>query len=87
LEEPQSNECFPTNQTFSRYELDLVSYTCGYVDTPMDDRGEKFHRKGAYSESATLLFGTGEQVKQIFIDSDKVRLNNIHFADQQNKSC
>jgi hypothetical protein len=53
----------------------------------MDDRGEKFHRKGAYSESATLLFGTGEQVKQIFIDSDKVRLNNIYFADQQNKSC
>jgi len=53
----------------------------------MDDRGEKFHRKGAYSESATLLFGTGEQVKQIFIDSDKVRLNNIYSADQQNKSC
>jgi chloride channel 7 len=31
------------------------------VDTPIGDNGTKFHRKGSYSESATLLFGTGEQ--------------------------
>jgi hypothetical protein len=24
-EEPQSNECLPANQTFSGYEIDLVS--------------------------------------------------------------
>jgi len=58
-EEPQSNECFPSNETFYRYEIDLVSYTCGYVDTPLEGNESRVHRKGAYSESATLLFGTG----------------------------
>jgi hypothetical protein len=38
-----------------------VSYTCGYTDTPIGENGTVFHRKGSYSETATLLFGTGEQ--------------------------
>ena len=36
----------PINETFSGYEIDLVSYTCGYVDTPIGENGTLFHRKG-----------------------------------------
>ena len=57
-------ECFPTdpnNPNQSRLELNLVSYTCGYTDTPLNENRTKFRRTGAYSESATLFFGTGEQ--------------------------
>ena len=57
-------ECFPTdpnNPNQSRLELNLVSYTCGYTDIPLNENRTKFRRTGAYSESATLFFGTGEQ--------------------------
>ena len=57
---PQVNECFPTNPNNSRVEIDIVPYTCLYVDTPIGNNGT-VHRKGSYSESATLFFGTGEQ--------------------------
>ena len=57
-------ECFPTdpnNPNQSRLELNLVSYTCGYSDLPLNENRTRFRRTGAYSESATLFFGTGEQ--------------------------
>jgi chloride channel 7 len=61
LDASAANECYPTDSNNSRVELNLVSYTCGYTDTPLNDNLTQFHRKGAYSESATLFFGTGEQ--------------------------
>lgn len=53
------NECFPTNPNDSKTEIDLVSYTCPLKDTNLGNGTT--HRKGSYSESATLFFGTGEQ--------------------------
>ena len=58
------SECYPMNgSNYSRIELDLVSYNCKLHDEPMDGDANQtsFHRTGAYSESATLFFGTGEQ--------------------------
>ena len=44
-------------------ELNLVGYTCDMVDTvvSVDNDTITKRRRGAYSESATLFFGTGEQ--------------------------
>ena len=60
------NECFPTNPNDSRTEINIVAYTCGITDTRLKNGSSNatyhvIHRTGAYSESATLFFGTGEQ--------------------------
>ena len=56
------NECFGTASNDSRYEINLVEYTCSLTDVPSNrSSGGSIHRTGAYSESATLFFGTGEQ--------------------------
>lgn len=57
------NECFPTNESDSRSEINLVAYTCSITDTHMPTNGTEtvVRRTGAFSESATLFFGTGEQ--------------------------
>ncbi len=64
--DPMLNECLPTVANAaagntSRMELNLVSYTCHFEDTPINANGTMFRRTGYYSESATLFFGTGEQ--------------------------
>ena len=62
LDASAQKECFPSDPVNnSRMELNLVAYTCKYTDTPLNDNLTEFHRKGSYSESATLFFGTGEQ--------------------------
>ncbi|CAB4064747.1 unnamed protein product [Lepeophtheirus salmonis] len=64
-ETQRSNECFPTKDNDSRTEINVVSYTCNLEDTPIysdsSENGTQIHRRGSYSESATLFFGTGEQ--------------------------
>ncbi len=59
------NECFPLAANDSRTELNLVAYTCPLEDTVVGGNATStvVHRTGSYSESATLFFGTGEQVK------------------------
>ena len=50
-------------QPCSKVELNLVGYTCEMADSIISvDNGTIVKRRtGAYSESATLFFGTGEQ--------------------------
>lgn len=56
------NECFLNKPNNSKLEIKMVAYTCSFKDTPMEGNNETLiHRSGAYSESATLFFGTGEQ--------------------------
>ena len=61
LDASAQKECFPYSnpENNSRLELNLVAYTCEFSDTQLNDT--TYHRKGHYSESATLFFGTGEQ--------------------------
>ncbi len=60
------NECFPLAANDSRSELNLVAYTCPLEDTVVGGNSTStlVHRTGSYSESATLFFGTGEQVRR-----------------------
>ncbi len=71
------NECWSNleNGTSTKLELNLVAYTCNIQETVIETTayGENataassgptsttIHRTGAFSESATLFFGTGEQ--------------------------
>ena len=58
-----TNECLPNDPNNSKVELNLVGYTCEMSDAVISvDNGTIVKRRtGAYSESATLFFGTGEQ--------------------------
>jgi chloride channel 7 len=66
-----ANECHPNDPNNSKIELNLVAYTCKIEEsTTSTTVGQKnatgsgsstIHRTGAFSESATLFFGTGEQ--------------------------
>lgn len=54
--------CFPNDTTVnSQTEVNMVQYTCVIEDSLLEGTNHTIHRKGAYSESATLFFGTGEQ--------------------------
>ena len=58
-----ANECLPNDDNDSKVELNLVGYTCQMADAVVSASNGTIvkRRTGAYSESATLFFGTGEQ--------------------------
>lgn len=67
-------------------ELNLVGYTCDMVDTvvSVDNDTITKRRRGAYSESATLFFGTGEQGSDpTFHQSNLISAQDLRPAGQR----